>query len=275
MELLRLFLLVTCAAATSAGDTSPRGYPLRIPPSCGISFTAYPTASISGSVTCASTVPTPSSNARLRIEGDENEGTIFEGCVVAGPREITTGGVAHICDGTNNGANAAPGTVPTTQLDAAAALSGFSYDGTWYPAFEDFLITRIGTSAQTDTQFWGVLVNGEYVPTGGCQFEVGTGDETLFAFDAFNKDVFLKVEPGFAVAEAGRGGVSVTVTDATTGEPQAGVAFEGEVTDVSGNVTIPVPDTPGCYRLKAARVGALRSNTFYLTVVHRFARGGR
>ncbi|KAI0864386.1 hypothetical protein F4860DRAFT_463888 [Xylaria cubensis] len=270
MDLIQLLVLMTCAATTATADTNPRGYPVQIPPSCGISFTAYPTASTSGSVTCASTVPTPSSNARLRIEG--SDGTIFEDCIAAGPREITTpsSGGAHICDGTNNGANSNPGTVPTAQLDAAAALTGFDYDGDWYPDFEDFLITRIGSSAQTDTQFWGILVNGQYTPTGGCQFEVGTGDETLFAFDAFNKDVFLNVEPEYAVAEVGRGVVNVTVTDAMTGEPQAGVAFGGLVTDADGSVNLPVPNTPGCYRFKATRDGALRSNTFYLTVVSIF-----
>ncbi|KAI0548699.1 hypothetical protein F4679DRAFT_310159 [Xylaria curta] len=270
MELIQLLVLMISAATTVTADTGPRGYPVRIPPSCGISFTAYPTASTSGSVTCASTVPTPSSNARLRIEG--SDGTIFEDCIVAGPREITTpsSGGAHICDGTNNGANSNPGTVPTVQLDAAAVLAGFDYDGDWYPTFEDFLITRIGSSAQTDIQFWGILVNGQYTPTGGCQFEVRTGDETLFAFDAFNKDVFLKVEPEYVVAEAGRGVVNVTITDAMTGELQAGVAFGGKATDAGGSVTLPVPDAMGCYRFKATRDGALRSNTFHLTVVSNF-----
>ncbi|KAH8163950.1 hypothetical protein CIB48_g4295 [Xylaria polymorpha] len=277
MRLTQLLLLATCVAAIQAENTNPRGYPVRIPPSCGISFTTYPTASVSGSVTCASTVASPSSNARLRIEGDDAEGTIFEDCIIAGPREITTpsSGGAHLCDGTNNGAHDTPGTVPTTQLDAAAAAAGFGYDGDWYADFDDLLITRVAASTQTDAQFWGVLVNGAYVPTGGCQFEVGTGDETLFAFDAFNKDAFLKVEPEFAVAEAGKGVVRVTVTDAVTGDAQAGVAFGGGVTDANGSVTIPIPHNPGCYRFKATRPGALRSNAFYLTVVHRFAaRGG-
>ncbi|KAI1741469.1 hypothetical protein F4680DRAFT_415522 [Xylaria scruposa] len=270
MKPTQLLLPMTYVAITATADTGPRGYPVRMPPSCGISFTAYPTASTSGSVTCASTVPTPSSNARLRIEG--NDDTIFEDCIVAGPREIIapSSGGAHICDGTNNGANSDPGTVSTAQLDAAAALVGFDYDGDWYPAFEDFLITRVGSSAQTDTQFWGILVNGQYTPTGGCQFEVGTGDETLFAFDAFNKDVLLKVEPEYAVAQAGRGVVNVTVTDSMTGEPQTGVAFGGQVTDAGGCVTLRVPDATGCYRFKAMRDGALRSDTFYLTVVNMF-----
>ncbi|KAI0469125.1 hypothetical protein F4859DRAFT_150009 [Xylaria cf. heliscus] len=278
MELIHLLLLATSAATTPSQAANPRRHPVEIPPSCGINLTAYPTTSLSGPVTCASTVPAPSSNALLRIEGDDDEGTIFEGCIVAGPREISTpsgNGIPHLCDGTNGGANAAPGTVPTAQLDAAAAAarSGFTYDAIWYPSLNDFLLTRVGASAQTETRFWGLLVNGAYAPLGGCQVEVGTGteDETLFAFDAFSKDGFLRVEPGFAVAEAGCGVVDVVVTDAMTGEAQVGVAIGAGLSDGGGRVGIPVPDEPGCYRFKGTRDGALRSNTFYLTVVHRFA----
>jgi hypothetical protein len=148
----------------------------------------------SGTVTCSNTVATPSSNALLRIEGDDSEGTIFEGCIVSGPRSITTSsGNTHLCDGTNNGANLTPGTTPSTQLDAAAALVGFTYDGTYDSQFQDFFITRIGQSRQTATQFWGLLRNEQFTPTGGCQEEVMQTDRTLWAFDAFSKSFFLKV----------------------------------------------------------------------------------
>ncbi|KAI1116631.1 hypothetical protein F5Y14DRAFT_50845 [Nemania sp. NC0429] len=271
MQLIHLLLLTTAASATSAAEKKPKKCP-RHPLRCGVTFTAYPTASASGSVVCASTVPTPSSNARLRIEGNDSEGTIFEDCVVAGPRDITTpSGGTHLCDGTNGGANASPGTVPTAQLDAAAQFAGFAYDGTYSASFEDFFITSVGASPQTDSAFWGILVNGQLTPTGGCQFEVGSGDETLFAFDAFSKGAFLAVAPEYAVAEAGSGTVTVTVTDTLTGSPQAGVSFAGQVTDAYGHATVSVPTAPGCYEWKATAPNALRSNAFYLTVVKTFA----
>ncbi|KAI0531578.1 hypothetical protein GGR58DRAFT_229970 [Xylaria digitata] len=249
MGFIQMILFAACATATPAADNSLRRR-LNPIPSCGVSFTAYPTASTSGSVTCPSTVPAPSSNARLRIEGTDAEGTIFEACVVAGPREVTTqSGGTHKCDGTNARANRNPGTVPTAQLDAAAHLAGFGYDGTYDSAYEDYFITSVSASTQNSAQFWGILVDGQFTPTGGCQFEVGSGDETLFAFDAFNKDAFLKVMPDFTVAEASNGNVTITVTD------------------VNGDATILVPDEPGCYEFKGTRPGTLRSNTFYLTVV--------
>jgi hypothetical protein len=207
----------------------------------------------------------------LRIEGDDAEGTIFEGCIVAGPREVSTlSGGTHNCDGTNGGANSNPGTTPTTQLDAAAQLSSFGYDGIYYASFEDYLITSIGSSSQTSDYFWGTLVNGQFTPTGGCQFEVGNGDETLFAFEASNTTAFLKVTPEYAVAEAGSGTVTVTVTDSTSGDPQEGVSFGDQYTDVDGHATITVPEVSGCYKLKATIPGAIRSNSFYLTVVDSF-----
>jgi hypothetical protein len=145
-------------------------------------------------VTCPNTVATPSSNALLRIEGNDSEGTIFEGCIVSGPRDITTpSGGTHLCDGTNGGTNASPGTTPTTELDAAAVLTGFTYDGTYSTQFQDYFITKIGQSDQTSTQFWGLLRNEQFTPVGGCQQEVVQTDRTLWAFDAFNKNYFLKV----------------------------------------------------------------------------------
>ncbi|KAF2972636.1 hypothetical protein GQX73_g918 [Xylaria multiplex] len=270
MVFIRLIIFAACVTATPAADNNPREH-LSPTPSCGVSFTAHPAASTSGLVTCPSTVPAPSSNARLRIEGNDAEGTIFEACVVAGPREVTTqSGGTHKCDGTNARANHKPGTVPTVQLDAAAHHTGFSYDGTYDPAYEDYFITSISTSTQNSAQFWGILVNGQFTPAGGCQFEINGGDETLFAFDALSKDAFLKVMPDFAVAEAGNGNVTVTVTDSVTGGPQAGVQLGDVYTDVNGDATIPVPDEPGCYEFKGTRPGALRSNTFYLTVVGTF-----
>jgi hypothetical protein len=209
----------------------------------------------------------------LRIEGSDDEGTIFEDCVVAGPRELSTSssGGPHICDGTNGGANPSPGTVPTVQIDAASELRGFSYDAVWEASFDDFGISRIGASAANPTQFWGILVNGQFTPVGGCQFEVGTGDETLWAFDAFSKTSFLQVTPEYAVVEAGSGTVTVTVTDSLTENALEGVSFSGQVTDVNGSATIAVPVVSGCYQLKATSPDAIRSNAFYLTVVDSFA----
>lgn len=158
---------------------------------CGMPVSTY----TSGSIVCANTAPSPqATNARFRIEGNDGEGTIFEGCIASGPRSVTTpSGGTHLCDGTNNNANPAPGGTLTTQIDEAARQFGFDYDGSYSNQFQDFFITRISQTAQTSNQFWGVLINEQFTPTGGCQSQFRNGDRGLWAFDAFNANAFLVV----------------------------------------------------------------------------------
>lgn len=122
---------------------------------CGVSFSTKPTASSSGSVTCANAAPPGQTNALFRIEANDAEGTLFEGCIASGPKDITTpSGGTHKCDGTNNGANPTPGATLTTQIDAAGMVNAFGYDGTFSNQFDDFFITRISqTSSDAGTQF--------------------------------------------------------------------------------------------------------------------------
>jgi hypothetical protein len=77
-------------------------------------------------------------------------------------------------------------------------LVGFSYDGTYSTIFQDYFIEKIGQTAQTATQFWGLLVNEQFTPVAGCEELVNNGDRTLWAFDAFNKNRFLKVSTTMA-----------------------------------------------------------------------------
>ncbi|KAI1411914.1 hypothetical protein F5Y13DRAFT_164666 [Hypoxylon sp. FL1857] len=82
---------------------------------------------------------------------------------------------------------------------------------------------------------------------------------------------FLKVSPDYAVAQAGSGTVTVTITDDSTGQPIQGAVLGGVASDSSGHVSIPVPARAGCYQMKASKNSALRSNAFYLAVVDQFA----
>lgn len=67
---------------------------------------------------------------RFRIEGG-NEGTVFENCLASGPEEATApSGDTHECDGTDDGCNPSPGATCTTQIQQAAAINGFGFDGT-------------------------------------------------------------------------------------------------------------------------------------------------
>ena len=103
----------------------------------------------------------------VRVEGAAR--TIFDGPVVTDGHNLSppSGGGSHVCDGTNNGAFPSPGPTATAALDDAARAGGFTWDGTWDAGFSDFLVNRVGSEAQTTTQFWGHFVNGKSASAGG------------------------------------------------------------------------------------------------------------
>ncbi|KAF3004416.1 hypothetical protein E8E13_010320 [Curvularia kusanoi] len=227
---------------------------------CGTPVSTY----TSGSISCTAAAAPQQTNARFRIEGNDAEGTIFEGCMSSGPRSITTpSGGTHPCDGTNNRANPSPGATLTTQIDEAGREFGFGYDGSYSNDFSDFFITRIGQSTQTSNQFWGLLLDRQFTPAGGCQEQFRPSQEGLWAFDAFNKNDFLKLSPDFAAVAPGTP-VRVTVTGVSG--PAAGASVSGAISDANGNVVFQAPTEPGCYVYKATRSDSIRSNAFYLSV---------
>ncbi|GIZ44716.1 hypothetical protein CKM354_000790700 [Cercospora kikuchii] len=238
------------------------------PRTCGVPVSTYTTAA---SVTCSNVAPPGETNGYFRIEGG-SEGNIFDGCIVAGPRNITTpSGGTHLCDGTNNNANPAPGGTLTTQIDAAGRQEGFGYDGSYSTTFQDFFITSISATTQTGNQFWGVLRNRVFTSRGGCQEQSFNGDEGLWAFDAFAPNrVFLSLSPAVAVV---RPGETITVT-ILAGNPNNGATIPasgatlgtGSPAGADGSVQLTAPTAPGCYLYKAERTNAIRSNALYLTV---------
>lgn len=201
----------------------------------------------------------------FRIEGATD--TIFEGKVRVGPRTLTLpSGGTHQCDGTNNGANPSPGPASSGGIDVAGRLCDFGFDGTWSAAFEDYFITSIGGDTQTSTQFWGVLENFQFTPTGGCQTQQAEGSDGLWAYDAFNKAYFLDVQPRDAVVAAGQT-VVFNVRDGSTGVRVAGASFAGQTSDGVGNVVFTAPATPGTYMYKATRSDSIRSPRVQIVVV--------
>lgn len=231
---------------------------------CGVLVSTYTTG---GKITCSSTGATAQETvARFRIEGSSPEGTIYEGCIAAAPEDVTTpSGGTHKCDGTNNGANPAPGGTMATAIQAAARLNGFGFDGSWDSQFQDFFITSIAGRAQTSNQFWGVLRDFQFTLTGGCQ-SLNSPGEGLWAFDAFNKNYFLRLSIDYAVVKPGDA-VSVTVLDGMSGQLVSGASFAGKTSGADGSVTFTAPSTPGCYQYKAERSDSIRSPAFYLTVM--------
>ncbi len=220
--------------------------------------------------TVAMTGPALASPTVVNVRVEGATATIFEGPVLTyGHSVSTTSGGTHHCDGTNNGANPTPGPTATAALDDAAASAAFTWDGTFSAGFDDYFVTRIGPDTQTATQFWGVLLNYQFTPVGGCQQRVGFGDKVLWAFDAFSKSHFLKMT-GPITARVGVP-ITVTVKDGQNGSPISG-ATVGPIgntgtatTNASGQAQVTFP-TRGLKRVKAERADSIRSNALTVLV---------
>jgi hypothetical protein len=218
----------------------------------------------------------------VRIEGASQ--TLFEGPLTTYPHDVQTpSGGKHACDGTNNGANPTPGGNFLTSLTDAAASEGFTYDGTFDSAFDDYFISRIGPDSQTATQFWGTLDNFQFTPLSDCEQEVTPGKEVLWAYNAFNVNHFLKLSAP-ATTVAPNQDLIVTVVDGSNGQAMSGATvapvttdpadgFEtvdtgdpaAVTTDGSGSATLSW-STPGWKRVKAVQASSLRSNRLDICV---------
>lgn len=195
----------------------------------------------------------------LRVEGAR--GTIFEGRVTTDGHAIEQDKAGpQKCDGTNGGANPTPGPTMTSALDDALA-----WDGSWNASFSDFLINRIGREGATSTKFWGYALNYRDVTVGGCQQRVRSGDDVLFAFDAFGKR-YLKLS-GPTRVRLGRS-FRVRVVDGKTGGPVARARVGGARTDARGYARL-IAARVGSVRLKAAADNALRSNALVVRIARR------
>ena len=109
------------------------------------------------------------------------------------------------------------------------------------------------------------LVNPRYTKVGGGQQLVQEGDHVLFAFDAFNKQHFLKLT-GPMTTTVGVP-ITVAVVDGCTNTPISGATVRGRKTDARGYVTIAFR-SPGIHTLKAERdVDSIRSNALKINVL--------
>jgi len=135
---------------------------------------------------------------------------------------------------------------------------------TFNTQFDDFFITSIDGDNQTSTQFWGILLNFQFIPVGGCQQIVKLDQNVLFAFDAFNAEFFLQLT-GPQIARVGET-VIFNVKDGRTGVPVPGADVAGITSDNKGNVIFSFTQT-GVVALKADKSGSIRSNELVVFVV--------
>ncbi len=174
---------------------------------------------------CAATAQAMPTQVNVRIEGAER--TLFEGPILTEGHEVEASSdmQARSCDGidVNDPENVVPGPTPTAASADAMGLIGETFDGQWDSQYDDYLLTRWGPDAQNpdDAAYWGVLVNNVFPNVGGCQYELGGGDEVTWVYDAF------AARPALALYAAG----STSGARPLTALAQRGVPFQVEVRD--------------------------------------------
>jgi hypothetical protein len=219
--------------------------------------TALPAALLLLSLTAAPAALAAPVGVTLRVEGASK--TILDEPVTTDGHDVTpASGGTHKCDGTNNGAHPSPVPTPTAALDDVTRAHNISWDADWFPSFEDFAVTRVHDEHANSSQFWGLVVNGQFASSGGCQTRLTQGDEAVWVFDAFSKSAVLRLA-GPGTATVGQP-VNVQVTDTQTAQPAANASVNGATTGSDGVATLTFNEE-GIYRLKADRSDAVRSNS--------------
>lgn len=135
----------------------------------------------------------------VRIEGKSE--TLFEGPVLIEGHDVKASSDTQErpCDGIDplDPQNKTPGATPTAASADAMSLIGESFDGQWYPGYDDYFITRWGPDEQAPAEgaYWGILVNDVFTNVGGCQYELHENDEVLWVYNAFKKRANLALFP--------------------------------------------------------------------------------
>ncbi len=192
----------------------------------------------------------------VRIEGAHE--TLFEGPVSVTPHDVqaTSDSVERRCDGINklDPWNTVPNPTATSASVDAMSLIGETFDGQWYPGYDDYFIKRFGPDAEKEGKSWGILVNNVFTNVGGCQYQVDEGDEVLWAFNAFDFRPFLALFP----AGSASGSRPLTAT-ATLGQP-----FEVEVLsyeDDSEDTPPAHPERTGAVAFEGADVSPVTTDS--------------
>ena len=163
---------------------------------------------------------------KMRVEGATQ--TIFEGDVTTDGHDVTTpSGGTHKCDGTNGGANPSPGPTPTAALDdGTRARRHYTWDGTWFDDFQDFLVDRVGRRVGPVGRVLGPVRELRAVAGRRLPDHRQAGDEVLWVFDPvleaadFTPPPTLKLSgPTNATTDEV---VDVTVVDGANGAPDRG-----------------------------------------------------
>jgi hypothetical protein len=187
----------------------------------------------------------------MRIEGASK--TLFEGPILTEGHGVSSykadGGNAtedlaeHPCDGINpnDPENSTPGPTPTAaSVDAMNTIGETdSLAGQWYGNYDDYFVKQWGgeeENAEAGSRSWGLLVNNVFTSIGGCQYELHTGDEVLWVYNAFESRPILGL---FAANEHYSSGTRPLTAQAQLNQP-----FEVEVAAYDDHGEGQPPATP-------------------------------
>jgi hypothetical protein len=225
-------------------------------------------------LTIASAARATPTQVNLRIEGKGE--TLFEGPVSTEGHNIEASSDTQErpCDGTNNHAHAAPGSTPTISAVDAMRIIGETFDGQWYPGYDDYFITRWGADEQDPVEgaYWGILVNDVFTNVGGCQYELHEDDEVLWIYDAFEERGNLALFPAgdtasrpplTAIAQLGQPfEVQVQVYGDSNEDNPPGEPDRADATPYSGAYVSPVLTSPkGFERVQSTSREAVTTNS--------------
>ena len=202
----------------------------------------------------------------LRIEGPD--WTLYEQKVVPSGHKVTpsSGGEARQCDGCGGAKDCTPGATFTSTIDDVVS----TWDGIWYPSINDFLITSIEGIRVTESSFWQLYVNGSPTSGGGCQASVVPGDSLLVAWGNFTLSPWSLLHVSVDREKVNRGEeVTVSVWAENSGDarlPVGGATVGGKRTSLDGQVKLKF-DYPAVKKLKASRMGFIRSAAVTVTIV--------
>ncbi len=189
-------------------------------------------------VTAAGVAWATPTEVNVRIEGRSE--TLFEGPIWTEGHDIQASSDTQerSCDGINpnDPQNLTPGPTGTAASVDAMSLIGETFDGQWYPVYDDYFITRWGPDSEAGGDSWGVIVNNAYTSVGGCQYELSAGNEVLWVYEAFAGKPLLALLPVTAGYTAGARPLTAT---AELGKP-----LELEVLTYTKHVEVEPPAAP-------------------------------
>jgi hypothetical protein len=221
--------------------------------------------------------PAAQTEVNVRIEGRAE--TLFEGPVLVESDGVRASSdtQARSCSGINplDPENVVPAPTPTAAAADALGLIGETFDGQWYPGFNDYFITRWGPDAQSPggAAYWGVLVNDTFTSVGGCQYQLDGGDEVLWAYDAFKGRPNLALFPEAAGYASGPRPLTATTglnepitvevaayEDAEESRPPAAPGRAGSAPFAGAEIAPVVTTAKGFERVNTKSTATVKSN---------------